>query len=513
MIQQIDYPLELRDIVVIGRLSARARTLSVRPKLSGEYTLFLWPQYFPEKQWIVRHDLAFANQSSPPARMVFDLDEQQRLRSFASWEWALMQRASTEEFLPASEALFTERAVAKGTLQFEESIGSEEVRTVVWSCHQPFKAQDGELQLDPHTEPIMQWYGALMDQFVPHAIWGFGDNAYADGTKASNVPDQVYNDEGWQDYDDNVQQLRYAYSRMYRYHWSFTEFRQVLATYPHLMMWDDHEIRDGWGSEDADWSVGNLAMFSVAKEVAEQYVLNVGGPRIRPEGEAHKAYIDGVQAVFLTDTRTTRHYVDPGGQLFSEEQLEDLYRFNEIVAADHNVRYYLLGTTVPFLYVSDSFESVGSQVPKFLTDMMAGVRDDLRDSWSSPGNKEALKKVLSALRHLQLRRPDLHIVNISGDIHVANAFELLPPGFLRPIYQITTSALSNRSHMPDLVAQLIGIGDFAFSPELGLIRRLWQDITDPNVLCITATAERLALNLKILPVDDSKNTDQQVILS
>lgn len=511
MIEQIDYPLELRNIVVIGRIAPRVRSLLMRPKTSGDFTFFAWPKFFPDKRWILRCDFSFTNQSEPPVRILFDLDLQKN-KAFLEWEWVVLKQSAAKGKLPASEALLEAHRIAQGTILFEDPQVQEEVRTVIWSCHQPFLDEYGTLKVDPHTEAIMPWYERILDEFLPHVIWGNGDNSYSDGTKTSNLSDQVYNDEGWQAAESNKVALRLAYQRMYRYHWSFKELNSVLSTYPHILMWDDHEIHDGWGSEAEDFSPGNLAMFDIAKEAAQQYVLSVG-PRVREQGDAHMAYIQGCQAAFLTDTRTSRHYQDPDGTLFSPQQLEDLLQFIDAVIADHQVKYFLLGTTVPFIYLKENVEAILSKIPKTITDLTMGIRDDARDSWLSPGNKQAMKDLLGSLRKLQWHRPDIHIINVSGDIHVANAFEIMPPGFMRPIYQVTSSAITNRSHIPNRIAQLITAGNWEISPELGLVRRLWQDIVDPNILMIKTTHEKIEFKLRVLPVDGSKNVDQLFELS
>ncbi|WP_411280755.1 hypothetical protein [Gemmatimonas sp.] len=49
-------------------------------------------------------------------------------------------------------------------------------------------------------------------------------------------------------------------------------------------------------------------------------------------------------------------------------------------------------------------------------------------------------------------------------------------------------------------------------PVLGFVQRLWPEITDPNVLCVTTTEERMTLRLRVLPVDESVATDQELIL-
>jgi hypothetical protein len=53
-----------------------------------------------------------------------------------------------------------------------------------------------------------------------------------------------------------------------------------------------------------------------------------------------------------------------------------------------------MGTAVPFINLSDVVEELGSQAPKALTDLLAGIRDDIRDSWHSKGNRHALKRLI-----------------------------------------------------------------------------------------------------------------------
>src|SRR6185436_17274526 len=131
------------------------------------------------------------------------------------------------------------------------------------------------------------------------------------------------------------------------------------------------------------------------------------------------------------------------------------------------VRFLILGTTVPFVYVKDIVDQLASKAPKTITDEVGGVRDDLRDSWSSPGNEEALQEVLDVIKDLLWRRPGLHVVNVSGDIHVSNAFEMWPPGFLRPIYQVTTSAITNRDHLPPILSEVLSMATIDVLPRLG----------------------------------------------
>lgn len=513
MIPPIEYPVELRDVVVVGRLSRTARTLSVRPLLHGDFELFVWPQRFPEARWVLRHALAFATEDDPPAIVVFELRDQPRfLQDVLEWEWSLVRRSAADGVIEASAALFGPRPVARGLLRLAEPGPGDTVRTLVWTCHQPFETIHERAAVDPESLAGLRALRRIADELEPHAVWGLGDTAYSDGTESTDFSSRVYDNDGWHLDPETRRSVRTAYRRMYRHHWSFDDLQHVYRNYPHLLMWDDHEIHDGFGSETADRATdGNLALFQIAREVAEEYVLDVG-PRLRAEGDAHKAYVSGPQACFLFDSRTSRNYADPGGRIVSTQQLEDFQRFADAVVEAPEVSLVLLGTAVPFLYLEDVYEALGATLPRAVTNVFVSPRDDLRDSWHSPGNREALREVLAIVRGMLLRRPGLHVVNVSGDVHVANAFELLPPGFPRPIYQVTTSALSNRSHLPPLASEVMEIGAFTFMSELGLVRRLWPEIFDPNVLCIEASPHQTTLSLRVTPVDGSTATDQQIVL-
>jgi PhoD-like phosphatase len=70
--------------------------------------------------------------------------------------------------------------------------------------------------------------------------------------------DQLYLDEGATNLFDKErrhqprEKRRAAIAEKYRENWSRPVVRDVLANIPVYMMWDDHDIRDGWGSSPAD---------------------------------------------------------------------------------------------------------------------------------------------------------------------------------------------------------------------------------------------------------------------
>jgi hypothetical protein len=231
------------------------------------------------------------------------------------------------------------------------------------------------------------------------------------------------------------------------------------------------------GSKSSDLESGADRIYPVARGVAEEFILNLG-PRVRPtdqfpDADAHQAYIDATNAVFIFDGRSSRKYRDQQGHVISEHQFRDFESFCSQLATDHHqVTHLLMGCAVPFLNLQDYVSNLGSKVPKAVTDLLAGIRDDVRDSWNSPGNREQFRQLTSVLRRLHARRPEVSIVNVSGDIHVASAFTFQPPGFISPLYQITTSALTQRSHPPEILAPLLYLDDRVYSETMGLVQRL-----------------------------------------
>lgn len=83
--------------------------------------------------------------------------------------------------------------------------------------------------------------------------------------------DQLYMDEDDPDvfvahFESTPAVRRKAMAEKYRLNWSREPVRRVLANVPSYMMWDDHDIRDGWGSSAGD-SPTLLAKYPRGEEI------------------------------------------------------------------------------------------------------------------------------------------------------------------------------------------------------------------------------------------------------
>lgn len=83
----------------------------------------------------------------------------------------------------------------------------------------------------------------FVDDAKPHFLLLMGDQVYID-----DDPPNVFD----QHHSSPPDVRRRALADKYRANWSREQVQHVLAHVPTYMMWDDHEIRDGWGSLAAD---------------------------------------------------------------------------------------------------------------------------------------------------------------------------------------------------------------------------------------------------------------------
>jgi alkaline phosphatase D len=119
---------------------------------------------------------------------------------------------------------------------------------------------------------IWQEFAAFVKKAKPHFILMMGDQIYAD----EDTPN-VFSEH----FQSQPAPRREALADKYKLTWGRAVVREVLANFPSYMMWDDHDIRDGWGSVASD-SPTMLARY----------------PRGRTIYERHNAYFEDCRDVY-----------------------------------------------------------------------------------------------------------------------------------------------------------------------------------------------------------------------
>ncbi len=319
------------------------------------------------------------------------------------------------------------------------------------SCHMPYKGDK--------LQDVSLW-DALADELRDARaayVVGMGDQVYADGTPSLDIWRWLRKVKSLGPTDED---MRSWYRDIYRGYWGIAGVRKVFRSFPTYMMWDDHEIKDGWGSyTDAELSdeldrffewedqAVNLAlanrMRSVAAQIYQEYQHCHNPPT--PADIWHYAFAAGRSATFVLDGRGHRHYESNAStSVLGPKQLQDLRAWFDRLDAKTQVAFVV--SPVPIVHLHTGLVNNGA----LNTLNPAGIVDDLRDQWehaSHHAERKQLLDILFAWSHRTGRR----VVVLSGDVHAGTAFRLSAPAHPKArVHQITSSGISYASTPPGL---------------------------------------------------------------
>lgn len=327
----------------------------------------------------------------------------------------------------------------------------ERLDFLLMSCHDPSKGvADGEhgFKVWKHIPEILRH-----NEKVRFAILG-GDQIYAD---------KVANDV----LKAKTKEERVAlYLKVYDEYWSNIHYRRVLCAIPSVMMWDDHDIIDGWGSVEASYESdkkGNKVLrknwiaLKEAATIAFRSMQAIRNPAPLSLGyeEGHDAcFRVGSAGFILADLRHNRDR--ERGVLWTSRQFEGVQEWVRKERGSLDTLFFL--TPVTFAHGDPKVEEsilgiwwlilwcfrflkwlslflkasgspiliLGSFIPGWMArqfDESAGdLRDDINDGWGAPINAKEAHATLSWLFSLQNPQGDekpMSVVLLSGDIHTS----------------------------------------------------------------------------------------------
>ncbi len=205
------------------------------------------------------------------------------------------------------------------------------------------------------------------------------------------------------------------YSHLYETRWAQPEVAAMLASVPTLMMWDDHDIFDGWGSysDVENKSPVFQGLFGVAREhfaVFQRQTLPgtpAAGELPNQAGFSY-GHIIGDTAILSLDLRSER----TNGRVMSKQTWRAAITWMD--ALPEGVRHLLVVSSIPVVY------------PDFTTvERLLGVipgrqelEDDLRDHWHSPPHKQERVRLIQRMLDLSSEK-HIRVTILSGDVHVA----------------------------------------------------------------------------------------------
>lgn len=295
------------------------------------------------------------------------------------------------------------------------------------SCNEPFSTKDrkGILARDLSLWLRMDARASGENSreqipFRPQFVLGVGDQIYVDPDPDGKQPLSFFKGKRSNKFliQNNRDSLFRALDVVYRYNFSLPPLADALSKLPSYMMWDDHEIRDGWGSQGDESKELMKAYFRVARHAFIAHQLLRSFPPGEMDNEKYKALVDGSDTLHLPFShgeRTHMLMLDSRSTRGRAEIFEDTARqaVRDWLARGRKGQgdLYVLTVGVP-LFPSRTITSGGG----------SELNDDLQDSWDSKRNEKSRAELLGMLaNHFGVEDKDRLLV-ISGDVHYSSLY-------------------------------------------------------------------------------------------
>ena len=434
---------QARNLIAIGRIDTGSVRIWCRAERSGVFKLRIRGAKgaFDRTVDLVIPD-AVERDNTACATYPDDFPNEPRLDPITAYRCDLRSAAGD---VVVGEAAF--ETAPLGAQDTPESFG-----VGVISCHQPFT--DGQGTIPEERLAVLKALPAWFSRHNVKFVMMVGDQVYADDPGQFSLFNPLHAQTvgpsgdifGW-----SSEELRAAYQERYRIFWSPLPWRKLMALGPSHPILDDHEVYDDWGSLAGPEEERRARIVRAARLAYMDYQ---GARESAWDGGTLPAAHDyqfryGTLAGFVFDLRSERSR--DAGRVVSDEQLA---RFETFLARNEDAEALLLVTSVPFVHIPEWLARKGPQ-------FAPGV--DFTDHWSAPHNLADRARIIALLRR-HLARPQLDnqkVVIVGGDVHVGGAFVLRLVGTGDPVFQLTSSAVSNPVNDP-LARWLAGLGPALF---------------------------------------------------
>ena len=273
-----------------------------------------------------------------------------------------------------------------------------------------------------------------------------GDQIYADEVETAVLKEK----------DDRKR--KELYLRVYREFWDNVHYRRVLCSLPAILMWDDHDITDGWGSREDSYQSKDSQeftpqwkkLFDTAKEM---FRIMQAARNPDPLSSDFSRGFDtcftvgraGFAVADLRSNRKSRELKDTvngkivyEGRIWLPEQMEGIRSWVKANKSEIDTLFFV--SSVVFSHsapqieniilkmwfrILDFFNFIGKiwflrAYAKAFNDKVGDLRDDINDSWGAKRNARETDRVLDFLFGLQnppQGEKPINVVILTGDIH------------------------------------------------------------------------------------------------
>lgn len=262
--------------------------------------------------------------------------------------------------------------------------------------------------------------------------------ARRDAALLLGVGDQVYADEAWRALRRrrSPPTARRAYWDAYQAQWDDPSLHAVWSQVPTYLTWDDHEIRNGWGSRRADARPEPRRRFRVAREVYQEFQHARNPAPTAPFDDDDLAYgfRYGDVGFLVLDLRGHRDVNRVRRPVLGEVQWRKIQAWLRREARELGALFVV--SSVPALHVKGLLVEIG-----------AIAISDLQDQWTTRRNERELRDLLGLLFDVA-NEQDIPVVLLGGDVHVgtlATVRSAKRRHARRPVlHQLASSPIANR---------------------------------------------------------------------
>lgn len=243
------------------------------------------------------------------------------------------------------------------------------------------------------------------------------------------------------------------YEALYINKWKAPEMSEMFASIPSVMMWDDHDIFDGWGSYPQE--IQNCPVykdiFSAASKYFELFQLRgLNNKSLFRKDKKHYTFAFDFHrySVLALDHRTQRR-ID---RVMDKEHWEEV--INYLNKSDKK-KTLLVMIGLPLVYRDFSF----SEQIVDITPWNEELTDDIKDQWRAKGHQGERLRLIMHLLKTQRERFDNNAktVVLSGDVHIGALGVINDKKNVYPIYKVHQVISSAIVHSPPTPIQWLGI--------------------------------------------------------
>ncbi|HSK39422.1 MAG TPA: alkaline phosphatase D family protein, partial [Arenibaculum sp.] len=270
-----------------------------------------------------------------------------------------------------------------------------------------------------------------------------GDQLYADAVWARSPALAAWNARSWRERLDlpftpeMAAETEDHFIDHYVRLWRQPETAAFLASAPSIMMWNDHDIFDGWGSHPDERRASPVfqGVYTVARHCFSLFQMGMD-PMMPVEscwGAATGNFCQGFRlgriGLLALDLRSERL----PRRVLSERTWTDLPGWLDRFSG---VEHLILMSSVPLVHVNlNAVERLVNAWPG-----QARFEDDLRDQWRSYAHETEWLRLLRLLGDFSVRRR-ARVTVISGEVHLG--FAAIVHGPWHDIWQLTSSGIAH----------------------------------------------------------------------